>query len=82
MCKRYQGNEHNGVPWHAVLDAEGKLLITSNAPGPKSPHDSTNIGFPSGAAEVAHFLRMLQQTAPRLTEARLAELRKVLSGSR
>ncbi len=82
VCKRYQGNEHNGVPWHAVLDAEGKLLITSNAPGPKSPHDSTNIGFPSGAAEVAHFLRMLQQTAPRLTEARLAELRKVLSGSR
>jgi uncharacterized protein GlcG (DUF336 family) len=50
-----------GVPWMAILDAEGKPLITSD-----SPHG--NIGFPETAQEISYFAWMLRATARDLTE--------------
>jgi len=79
---RYQGKQGGGVPWYVILDPDGKPLITSNAPPAEPDDDETNIGFPSSPPGIEHFLRMLRQTAPRLTDDRLAALRQALSGTR
>jgi thiol-disulfide isomerase/thioredoxin len=78
---RYQGKQDDGVPWYALVDADGTVLITSNAAESKSGRRASNIGFPSSAEGVAHFVQMLRQTAPRLSEDRLAELRQALTKS-
>jgi hypothetical protein len=80
--KRLQGGKAEGVPWYAVLDADGKARITSNAPGTRPDRDSTNIGFPSDPEAIEHFLNMLKQTAPHLSAEQLGELRKALSAKK
>lgn len=57
-----------GIPWFAILDAEGKPLATSDGP-------DGNIGFPSEPAGIDHFLSMLQSTSQRMSENDLATLR-------
>jgi thiol-disulfide isomerase/thioredoxin len=78
LCKRLQQGKHEGVPWYAILDADGKVLITSNAPASDARSGSSNIGFPSSPEGVEHFLTMLKQTAPRLTQEQRNALRKGL----
>lgn len=68
LCKSLQQGKHEGVPWYAILDENGKPLTTSNAPKTDSRSDSSNIGFPSSQEGIEHFLTMLKQTAPRLTQ--------------
>ena len=57
-----------GIPWMAILDADGRLMATSN--GPKGE----NIGYPSTPARIEHFLRMLRDTLQRMTEDDLRQL--------
>jgi hypothetical protein len=78
--KRYQGNEHFGVPWYAILDAEGKMLISSSVPEEKRRGKPRNIGHPSSPADVEHFVKMIEQTAPGMPKAEIDKLRKALSG--
>lgn len=59
-----------GIPWMAIVDSEGKSLITST----DSP-TGMNIGHPMETEELDHFMAMLQKTAQRLTPEQLAELR-------
>lgn len=63
-----------GIPWMAILNAEGQVLVTSNGP------DGENVGFPSASEPngIRHFVRMFQTTAQRLTDDDLARLRKAL----
>jgi hypothetical protein len=56
-----------GIPWTAILDADGKVLITSDGP-------LGNIGFPDEFEGARHFRRMLERTAQRLSEAEIAAL--------
>ncbi len=58
-----------GIPWYAILDASGNVLTTSNRP------DGDNIGFPSEAEGVDHFISMISSTRQRLSEQDLAALR-------
>ena len=77
--KRLQQGKHEGVPWYAILDADGKVMITSNAPAMEdSRSDSTNIGFPSSPEGIEHFLTMLKRTAPRLGQEQRNALGKGL----
>jgi RNA polymerase sigma factor (sigma-70 family) len=76
--KRIQGDQDGGVPWYAILDNDGKTLITSNSPDRKRQGKAANIGFPSEAAEIEHFMNMLAQTAPRLTDQQRSEIRQSL----
>ncbi|HTU91788.1 MAG TPA: sigma-70 family RNA polymerase sigma factor [Gemmataceae bacterium] len=78
LCKRLQEGKHQGVPWYAVLDADAKVLITSNAPAADPQPGSSNIGFPSSPEAIEHFLTMLKQTAPRLSQEQQSALRKGL----
>jgi thiol-disulfide isomerase/thioredoxin len=61
-----------GIPWHAILDAGGKVLITSD--GPKG-----NIGFPLRPAEIAHFIRMIKETSRNITSGQISAIEKTLS---
>lgn len=64
-----------GVPWTAILDADGKVLATCNA------KDGHNIGFPSEADSIAHFATMLRTTAIRLTPREIGELAEALKAA-
>lgn len=66
------GGEKSGLPFFAIKDPKGKILIDSKAPVEgKAPQ---NIGCPVKPDEIAHFITMLRQTAPRMTKAELARL--------
>ena len=83
LRERYEGKENsNGVPWYAVLDDAGKTLITSNSKVLEEEGGQSNIGFPSSKEGIDHFMKMLEQTAPRLDGQALAALRKGLEKKR
>jgi hypothetical protein len=50
-----------GIPWMAILDADGQPLVTSD--GPKG-----NIGCPFEAHEIEWFRTMLERTRSKLTD--------------
>lgn len=58
-----------GIPWFAILDAQGEKLATSNEPENKS-----NIGYPSSPAGQQHLENMLRTTRQRLSDEELSEL--------
>jgi thiol-disulfide isomerase/thioredoxin len=68
---RYRKDEKGGIPWMAMLDAQGKVLITSD--GPKG-----NIGYPATIEEIAHFVAMLKNCKQRLTDQEIDGLRASL----
>jgi len=66
--KLRQGHAGGGIPWMVILDADGKELVTSDAP-------EGNIGCPVQPAEVSWFLQMIEKTAPDLDDEELELLR-------
>jgi thioredoxin-related protein len=66
------GGSAGGVPWSAILDADGTTLVTSDGP-------SGNIGYPYEPAEIEHFVAMLKQTRRTLTDTTIAALAGDLS---
>jgi hypothetical protein len=69
IMKSLRGEASGGYPWFAILDADGKVLVTSNKP------DGDNIGFPSEPDSVEHFLKMLRSTAVRMKDEDFARLK-------
>jgi thioredoxin-related protein len=69
--KRYQPASSGGIPWFAILDAQGKSLVTSD--GPRG-----NIGYPAAPEEIDHFLAMVKGQARRIDAQQLDKLRKSL----
>jgi hypothetical protein len=59
--------EHYGVPFHAIFDAQERLLIDSESP-------AGNIGHPSNFEGRRHLTRMLRETRNILTEAEINQL--------
>ena len=64
--------EGGGVPWFAIFDAKGKLLISSVGP-------QGNIGYPVKPSEIAHFIRMISETAQNITSEQISVIEKTLS---
>ncbi|MDH4240759.1 MAG: thioredoxin family protein [Phycisphaerae bacterium] len=64
--------EGGGIPWFAILDAQGKVLITSEGP-------EGNIGYPVKPAEIAHFIHMIKETSRNITSGQISAIEKVLS---
>ncbi len=60
-----------GIPWMAILDADGRKLTTSDGP-------QGNFGFPVQPPEIDHFIAMLESTAKRITTEQLAQVRSRL----
>lgn len=69
--KRISKKNH-GIPWFAILDAEGKILITSDGP-------EGNIGYPVKPAEIAHFIHMIKETSRKITSRQISTIEKALS---
>jgi len=64
--------EKEGIPWIAIVDpATGKTLATSQS-------ETGNIGYPAEDGEIAHFMKMVESTRSRLTEADLQALKDSL----
>lgn len=64
-----------GLPFVAVLDGRTRQPIaTSNVDGP-----GTNVGFPSKAEEIDHFVGFLRKGAPRMTPAEETTIRAAFS---
>jgi hypothetical protein len=61
------GSKSSGIPYHAIIEPDGKVLITSKGP-------LGNIGMPSEVEDIRHLKRMLEQTAQRLSAAEIAAL--------
>ncbi|WP_165234934.1 carboxypeptidase regulatory-like domain-containing protein [Aquisphaera insulae] len=78
---RYLGKDRStGIPWYVILDPAGKPLISSNAPG--SEDEPSNIGFPTTAPDIDHFLSILRQATPGLSPPALEAIRKDLEKPR
>lgn len=65
-------NAKRGIPWFAMLDADGKSMATST--GPKG-----NIGFPATRPEIDHFVKMLKRCRRKLSDGDIEELRATLT---
>jgi hypothetical protein len=69
IMKELRGDAGGGIPWIAILDADGTKLATSN-----EPDSGSNIGFPSGEVGQRHFRRMLETTCQRMTPDEISAL--------
>jgi hypothetical protein len=65
------GSQSQGIPYHAIVEPDGTVLVTSKGP-------NGNIGMPSGAEGILHLKHMLEQTAQRITGDDIATLAKSL----
>jgi hypothetical protein len=68
LMKEMRREADGGIPWWAILDADGKPLATSNMP------TGDNIGFPASHDEIQHFETMVKGTAQRMTAEQLRTL--------
>jgi hypothetical protein len=76
IMKGFRSDADGGIPWFAVLDAEGNVLVTSNG------EDGNNIGYPSDESGQAHFRKMIETTAQRMTPEQIASLMDALRNDR
>jgi thioredoxin-related protein len=64
------GGENSGIPFLVFVDTTGKKLADSNV------LDHQNIGYPGSKEEIAAFISLLKNNAPRMTPAQLAQIAK------
>jgi hypothetical protein len=69
--KHYQPKSSGGIPWFAILDAQGKPLATSDSPG-------GNIGYPGEPEGIEHFLKMVKGQGRHVDASQLGQIRKSL----
>jgi hypothetical protein len=72
VMRTYHRTKGQGIPWIVILDADGVAL------GDSDGKDGKNFGFPSAPTEIDRFIRLVGETAPRLTAADLEQLRSDL----
>ncbi|QGQ23634.1 hypothetical protein F1728_13520 [Gimesia benthica] len=70
IMKKLRNDAPGGIPWWAILDADGKILVTSN----NDQDEDQNIGFPSSTSGREHYRKMLEKTAIRLNDTEINEL--------
>jgi protocatechuate 3,4-dioxygenase beta subunit len=73
VMKEIRKGNGGGIPWTAILDADGKVLATSN------DAKGNNVGFPSSGPGIEHFLSMIRKTSTRLTDDEIATIGKALA---
>ena len=64
IAKRVTQRQEGGIPFYAIFDASGKLLIDSKSP-------LGTIGHPSGIEGKKHLKKMLLETRKKITEAEI-----------
>lgn len=71
LAKELRKGAGGGIPWLVILDADGKGLITSDAP-------KGNIGCPAQPEEIDWFLHMLRTTRQHTDDTDLAAIEVAL----
>ncbi len=71
LIAQHRDDRSQGIPWLAIFESDGRLLITSDGP-------AGNIGYPAKDAEQAHFLAMLRATKRRLSDDELKTIAATL----
>lgn len=61
LAQRLRKSETGGIPWTAILNAEGTPLVTSDGP-------EGNCGCPVDAHEIDHFLTMIDTTRQHMSD--------------
>ena len=61
-----------GIPWHAITEPDGTVLVTSEGP-------LGNIGMPGSVEGIRHLRHMLNLTARNLTPGEVDALAESLS---
>lgn len=74
VLDRYKGAKSGGIPWYAILDAEGKKVVDSDGP-------NGNIGYPLQPDEIVHFLAMLRKAPTAMSSADLEAVSAALKAS-
>ena len=67
------GGSKSGLPFIVFLNKKGKMIANSNVM-PKNQ----NIGYPGSKEEIAAFMKLLRQTAPRITDKEHNRISKYL----
>ena len=75
LLKRYTKGQSTGIPWYAVVDTKGEVLVTSSYP-------TNNIGFPYQPEEIEAFGQMLARGSIRITDKDIAALKESLAEAR
>jgi hypothetical protein len=75
LLTRYTEGRQTGIPWFAFLDADGKVIATSETA-------TGNIGFPQADNEIAHFLSMVEKGALLVSKDERDRLRASLVATR
>jgi hypothetical protein len=65
VVSRIRAGKEGGIPWSAVLDAQGAVLVTSNDASGK------NLGFPFKPAAIELFIEMIAKTSHRINRNQL-----------
>jgi thioredoxin-related protein len=63
------GGEKSGIPFLVFLDGAGRKIADSNV-----MPDQQNIGYPGSKEEIAAFVSLLKNDAPRMTAEQLAQI--------
>lgn len=64
-----------GLPYSAFLDAKGVLIVNSKLNG-------ENIGYPAKPDEIAHFVQMMKQAAPKISAAEVKVIQDALGSAK
>jgi len=67
VARRLTGDGHYGIPFFAIYDGDGRMLINSVSP-------TGNVGFPSEVEGQRHLRRMLVQTSSTITAEQINAL--------
>jgi thioredoxin-related protein len=67
------GGSKSGLPFLAILNKKGTMIANSNVMS-----KNQNIGYPGSKEEIAAFIKLLKQTAPRMTNKQRTVISKYL----
>jgi len=67
------GGGRSGLPFYVFLSARGEKIAGSNAMS-----SGANIGYPATPVEIQAFVRLLEQTAPRMSADERAQIAQYL----
>ena len=67
VAQRVTDGREFGIPFHAIFDTSGKMIIDSNGP-------LGNVGYPSGFDGKKQLRKMLQTSRQNLTDAEIEQL--------
>jgi len=73
MLKQLGGQENGGIPFFAIVNADGKVL--SNSMYKEAGKPDQNTGYPVEPSEITHFMTMMSHDAPHVSKADLSLLK-------